>query len=80
MTYAELTAELEALLRDLERDDLPLDELTTKVQRCYALIREGRRHLHAAEEAVTRVIDEFGPEDAADDEEADTDSAAAWSV
>lgn len=74
MTYAELTTELEALLRDLERDDLPLDELTEKVQRCYGLIREGRRHLHAAEEAVARVIDEFGADE--DDGEEGADTAA----
>ncbi|MBC7448607.1 MAG: exodeoxyribonuclease VII small subunit [Hymenobacteraceae bacterium] len=70
MTYAALTAELDALLHELEfTPDLPLDELTQKVQRAYALIGEGRAHLRAAEEAVTRVIDAFGEEE--EDEEDD---------
>jgi len=75
VTYADLTTELEALLRELEHDDIPLDELTLKVQRCYTLIREARQHLHAAEEAVARVIDDFGPDGASSEagEEEDPD-------
>lgn len=70
MTYAALTEELDALLHELEHTpDLPLDELTQKVQRAYALIGEGRDHLRAAEEAVTRVIDDFGGEEELDEEE-----------
>lgn len=57
MTYAALTAELDTLLRELEAADVPLDALTQKVQRCYALIREGRAHLRTAEEAVAQVLD-----------------------
>ena len=76
MTYAALTAELDALLHELEfTPDLPLDELTQKVQRAYALIGEGRAHLRTAEEAVTRVIDEFGGEAEEEDEEDDDDPA-----
>lgn len=78
MTYATLTAELDALLHELEHTpDLPLDELTHKVQRAYALIGEGRQHLHAAEEAVTRVIDDFGTADDDDDDDDDASESAA---
>ena len=72
MTYAALTAELDALLHELEHTpDLPLDELTQKVQRAYALIGEGREQSRAAEESVTRVIDDF---DGTDAEEADDET------
>ena len=69
MIYADLTTELDALLHELEYNaDLPLDELTRKVQRAYALIGEGRQHLRVAEEAVTRVMDDFGADDFEEDE------------
>ena len=63
MQYAELTDELEELLRELEEDDVPVDELAKKVQRCYALIRQGRQKLRAVEDAVEQVLAEFEEED-----------------
>ena len=57
MTYTALTAELDALLHELEHDDVPLDALTQKVQRCYTLIREGRALLRTAEDAVTAALE-----------------------
>ena len=76
MTYAALTAELDTLLHELEHNtELPLDELSQKVQRAYALIAEGRQHLYAAEESVTQVMNEVGPagdfEEDGEEEEAD---------
>lgn len=79
MTYAALTAELDHLLHELEHGDtdVPLDELTRKVQRCYALIAEGRRLLREAEDAVAHVIEDAAlPADGAEEEEADDDNAA----
>ncbi len=77
MTYADLTAELESLLHELEHTaDLPLDELTKRVQRAYALIGEGRQQLRVTEEAVTRVMEEFGA-DELDDDDADEEEAEA---
>jgi exonuclease VII small subunit len=74
MTYAKLTAELDSLLREIENTpDLPLDQLTKKVQRAYVLIGEGRQQLRTSEEAITRVISDFGSDDElidADDETA----------
>lgn len=71
MTYTDLTNELEDLLQEIEHNpDLPLDALTQKVQRAYALIGEGRQQLRATEAIVTRVIEDFGQEEAtAADEE-----------
>ncbi len=75
MTYATLTAELDTLLHELEHNpDLPLDELNQKVQRAYALIGEGRQQLRAAEEAVTRVIDDFGADEEEEEDEDEFDA------
>ena len=77
MTYADLTAELDALLHELEHTpDLPLDTLTQRVQRAYALIGEGRQHLRATEAAVTQVMDTFGEEQPLDDEDDDEEDAS----
>ncbi len=68
MSYAELTTELDSLLHALEHQhDLPLDELTQKVQRAYFLIGEGRQQLRAAETAIHQVVDSFEAENAAEE-------------
>ena len=76
MTYTDLTAELENLLHEIEHNpDLPLDELTHKVQRAYALIGEGRHQLRATEALVTRIIEDFAADNAAEEASADDGDA-----
>ncbi len=80
MTYTDLTTELENLLHEIEHNpELPLDELTHKVQRAYVLIGEGRHQLRATEALVTRIIEDFAADNAADNaaEEASADDGDA---
>jgi len=46
--YADALAELEAILADLERDDVDVDVLGPKVRRAADLIRVCRAHIGAA--------------------------------
>jgi exodeoxyribonuclease VII small subunit len=65
MNYPDLTAELESILHTLEHQpDLPLDELTQKVQRAYALVGEGRQQLRTAEAAIYQLIESFEADEA----------------
>lgn len=73
--YADAMAELEAILDDLEDDDLDVDVLATKVERASTLIQVCRDRIGAARVQVERVVasleDDIG--DADSDEPVDDD-------
>jgi exodeoxyribonuclease VII small subunit len=54
--YAEAVAELEAILADLERDDVDVDVLAPKVRRAAALLRHCRAHIGAARLDVEQIV------------------------
>jgi len=75
--YADAMAELEAILDDLEDDDLDVDVLATKVERASELIQVCRDRIGAAKVQVERVVASLeGVDDgteAADDSGTDDD-------
>ncbi len=61
--YADAMAELEAILDDLEDDDLDVDVLATKVERASTLIQVCRDRIGAAKVQVERVVASLEGED-----------------
>jgi exodeoxyribonuclease VII small subunit len=51
--------ELEAILADLERDDVDIDHLTERVARAATLIEFCRARIETARLDVTRLVDEL---------------------
>ena len=60
--YAAAMGELEGILADLERSDLDVDELATKVARAAALIRACRERIGAARLEVERIVADLDPD------------------
>lgn len=54
--YAAAMAELEAILADLERDDVDVDHLGERVARAAALIELCRSRIDSARDDVERII------------------------
>ncbi len=66
--YAAAIAELQAIIEDLESDDVDVDVIAAKVQRAAELIRTCRSRIETAEIEVGRIIaelDDAGPPDRA---------------
>jgi len=75
--YADAMAELEAILDDLEDDDLDVDVLATKVERASTLIQVCRDRIGAARVQVERVVASLeGDDDPSAESPTDEDSAA----
>ena len=66
--YAEAVAELEAILVDLEQDDVDVDVLAPKVRRAAELIRVCRAHIGAARLDVEQIVADLDDLDAVDPE------------
>jgi exodeoxyribonuclease VII small subunit len=60
--YAEAMAELEAILHQLERGDVDLDQLAAQVSRAAALVRLCRGRLDQARTEVTRIVADLDAE------------------
>ena len=58
-SYAEAMAELEAILAELERDDVDIDHLTERVARAAALIELCRGRIENARLDVTRLVEDL---------------------
>lgn len=58
-TYAGAMAELEAILAELERDDVDIDHLAERVSRAATLIELCRSRIEAARVDVTRIVDDL---------------------
>ena len=54
--YAEAVDELEAILSELDGDDVDVDVLATRVRRAADLVQLCRRRLDAARVEVTRIV------------------------
>ena len=55
--YAEAVAQLEAILTELEGDDVDVDVLSSRVKRAVELIHLCRQRITAAEMEVTRIVE-----------------------
>lgn len=72
--YAEAMRELDAILAELEGDDLDVDVLAARVRRASELIALCRSRIVRAQEDVARIVadlDEFAPGNGDEDDERD---------
>lgn len=58
--YAAMLGELEQILAELERDDVDVDVLATRVARAAELVEAMRRRIDAARMEVERVVGTLG--------------------
>ena len=58
--YADALAELEAILSELERDNIDVDRLASQVQRAAVLIRMCRDRIGNARVQIEHVVTELG--------------------
>ena len=58
-SYAELSAELEKILDEIESGEIDLDELSDKVERAATLLSQCRKKLAATETKVKKVTSEL---------------------
>lgn len=65
LTYAQAVEELDAILEDLERDDLDVDHLAGTVARAAELIRECRSRIAATRFKVDRIVADLHPDNPA---------------
>ena len=68
--YADAMRELDDILEELERDDLDVDVLATRVQRASELIQLCRGRIARAQADVDRVVTDLESLDASPDEPA----------
>jgi len=61
LSYADAMEELEAILVDLERDDVDIDHLTERVARAATLIEFCRARIETARLDVTRLVEGLEP-------------------
>jgi exodeoxyribonuclease VII small subunit len=72
--YGEAMAELEAILAELEGDDLDVDILAVRVQRASELLKVCRARIMRAQQDVDRIVADLDEFDGSDDEDADEDA------
>lgn len=73
-TYSEASAELDAILQEIESGALDLDLLSDKVERAAALLAICRHKLAATETKVKKVVADLAESANADAAEEDSDS------
>jgi exodeoxyribonuclease VII small subunit len=64
VSYADAIAELEAIVTSLERDDLDVDALSTRVARAAALIKLCRDRIGGTRIEIERLVADLEPPDA----------------
>ncbi len=58
-TYSEAIEELEAIVNEIENEDISVDVLSEKVKRASILIGICRKALHTTEEEVKKILEEL---------------------
>jgi exodeoxyribonuclease VII small subunit len=71
--YGDAMVELEAILAELEGDDLDVDILAVRVQRASELLKVCRARIVRAQQDVDRIVAELDEFDGSDDDDADED-------
>jgi exodeoxyribonuclease VII small subunit len=59
ISYREAVSEIEAILEQVENNELDVDELAGKVQRVSALLKMCREKLHQTSEQVEQILKEM---------------------
>jgi exodeoxyribonuclease VII small subunit len=67
--YGAAMAELEAILAELEGDDLDVDLLAVRVQRASELLKVCRARIMRAQQDVDRIVADLDEFDGSDDED-----------
>ncbi|MEE4176106.1 MAG: exodeoxyribonuclease VII small subunit [Bacteroides sp.] len=62
ITYSQAIEELEAIVSEIENEDISVDELSEKVKRASHLIQICKDALHSTEEEVKRILEELNQE------------------
>lgn len=62
-TYSEAFAELQQIVSDIERGDIPVDEMSEQIKRAGQLIRICKDKLSRTEEDVNKILKEIGDQD-----------------
>ncbi|MFT3740056.1 MAG: exodeoxyribonuclease VII small subunit [Breznakibacter sp.] len=57
--YAEAMKEIETILRQIEQDELDVDDLSEKVKRVSVLIKQCKEKLHNTEAEVEKILKEI---------------------
>ena len=61
--YNEAVKEIEEILRQIENEELDVDDLSTKVKRAYLLLRICKEKLHSTEQDIEKIMKDFTGED-----------------
>lgn len=62
ITYTEAVAEIEEILRQIEEDELDVDQLLEKVKRASLLIKICKEKLHKTEEDIEKILSDLDSE------------------
>jgi exodeoxyribonuclease VII small subunit len=62
ITYSQAIEELEAIVYEIENEDISVDQLSEKVKRASFLISMCKEALHTTEEEVKKILEELNQE------------------
>ena len=57
MTYEEAMAQLEIIVQQIERNELSIDDLSTKVKEATVLVQKCKQLLQTTDEAIEKMLD-----------------------
>ena len=58
-TYTQKFEELKKIVKDLEKGDIAIDEMTEKIKKALVLIQDCKQSLNTVNEDVSKIIDEI---------------------
>ncbi|MDD2191398.1 MAG: exodeoxyribonuclease VII small subunit [Bacteroidales bacterium] len=58
-TYTQKFEELSKIVKDLEKGDIAIDEMTEKIKKALVLIQDCKQSLNTVNEDVSKIIDEI---------------------
>ncbi|HHT03445.1 MAG TPA: exodeoxyribonuclease VII small subunit [Bacteroidales bacterium] len=58
-TYTQKFEELTKIVKDLEKGDIAIDEMTEKIKKALVLIQDCKQSLNTVNEDVSKIIDEI---------------------
>jgi exodeoxyribonuclease VII small subunit len=57
--YNDAVAEIEEILRQIENEEMDVDDLSDKVKRAYFLLRLCKEKLHSTEKDIEKIMNDF---------------------
>jgi exodeoxyribonuclease VII small subunit len=61
--YNEAVAEIEDILRQIENEEMDVDDLSDKVKRAYFLLKLCKSKLHSTEKDIEKIMKDFSGDD-----------------